>query len=139
MEQSAGMVLFRERNRTREYILLQYSYVTTFWGFSKGIIESGEKELQAALREVTEETGLSNIEVIPGFLEKTQFFKRREGKLVYKEVTWFLGRVLDQHNGRISSEHTALKWLSYEEALRMLKHKNDKELLKKAEERLNKS
>lgn len=133
MEQSAGMVLFRERNGRREYLLLECSYVTIFWGFSKGLIEVGEDELQTALREVAEETGLNNIEVIPDFREKTQFFKRREGKLVYKEVTWFLGKVLDKQNGRVSSEHTALKWVSYNEALTMLKHKNDKGLLKKAE------
>ena len=137
MEKSAGIILFRERNDQREYLLLFSTYVTKFWSFSKGAIEEGESEEQAALREAREETNLQKIELIPGFQEKTAFFKKREGKTVFKEVVWFLGRVHDAHDGQVSQEHKDLKWVSYEEGLKILKHKNDKMLLQKAEEKLN--
>lgn len=137
MEKSAGVILFRERQGQREFLLLYSTYITKFWSFSKGAIEEGESEEQAALREVKEETHLEKIELIPGFYEKTTFFKKREGKTVFKEVVWFLGRVHDVGDGTVSKEHQALQWLSYEKALKTVKHKNDKMLLKKAEERLS--
>lgn len=136
MENSAGIILFRERLGPREYLLLFSRHITEFWSFSKGTIEEGESEEQAALREAKEETNLEKIELVPGFYGKTTFFKKREGKIVFKEVVWFLGKVHDQSDGKVSAEHTALQWLPYGQALKLIKHKNDKVLLKKAEEKL---
>jgi len=137
MEHSAGMVLYRERKGKREYLLLKSTYRSTFWGFSKGLMEKGEEESQTALREVREETGLLQIEVVPGFQEKTFFWKTVEEKKVQKEVTWFLGRVKDAGDGKVSSEHEELVWLPFEEAIVRVTHKQEKELLKKAEEKIS--
>jgi len=142
MERSAGVILFKEKKedkkRERKYLLLKYKYKTEFWGFAKGLIEKGEKEEETALREVEEETGLKKIKLRPGFKEREKYFYKREGKTVYKEVVWFLGEVLDKSAGKVSGEHLELKWCSFEEALKLLKFKNSKELLKKAEEHLKK-
>ena len=138
MERSAGIILFRERKSRREYLLLKSTYKSAFWGFAKGWIEAGENELQTALREVGEETGLFEIEIISGFQEKTHFWKTIEGKKVYKEVTWFLGKVKDKINGKVSSEHEELVWLPYPEALQTVTYKQEKELLMKAEALLRK-
>jgi len=137
MEHSAGMVLYRERKGKREYLLLKSTYRSTFWGFPKGLIEAGESELQTALREVSEETGLFEIEVISGFEEKTHFWKTVKGKKVYKEVIWFLGKVLDKNDGKVSSEHEELVWLPFEEAIVRVTHKQEKELLRKAEGKIS--
>ncbi|MEW5896231.1 MAG: NUDIX domain-containing protein [Nanoarchaeota archaeon] len=135
MEKSAGIILFREKNGKREYLLLKYAFKTVFWSFSKGIIEKNETPQETALREAKEETGLRNIEIIPGFEEKTSFFKQVEGKRVYKEVIWFLGKVPDDAEGKVSEEHEELKWFPVQEALKNLKYES--ELLVKAEKKLN--
>ncbi len=57
---SAGVVVVRHCEAERRYLLLRaYSY----WDFPKGLVESGEQPLAAALRELAEETGLRQVEL----------------------------------------------------------------------------
>ena len=139
MERSAGIILFRERAGKREYVLLKYHHKNIFWSFAKGIIEKNETEKETALREVQEETGLRKIKLIPWFKEKTNYFKTVDGKKIEKEVIWFLGKVEDKVDGKVSWEHEELGWFSYTEASKKIKFKNDQELLKKAEKFTSKS
>ena len=138
MEKSAGVILFRQKKGKREYLLLKYHHKVIFWSFAKGKIETGEKEVETALREVKEETGLRKIKLMPALKEKTSYFKTVDGKKVYKEVIWFLGKVEDTEEGKVSWEHEELGWFSYREAWQKVKFKDDKELLRKAEELLQK-
>lgn len=138
MEKSAGVVLYRMREGKRQYLLLLYSYKTNYWGLAKGNIETGETEEQAALREVREETSLEKVRLLPAFKEKTSYFYvRDDGIKVFKEVVWFAGEVFDTQEGRISSEHEELRWVSYEEAMKMMQYEKDKEVVRKAELFLN--
>ncbi len=138
MEHSAGIILFRKIHLQREYLLLKSTYITAFWGFSKGHGEPGETEQQTALREAEEETNLKEIILIPQFKEKTSFFKTVEGEKVFKEVHWFLGEAKDKSEGKVSEEHQELRWLAYSEAKKLLTFKQDKELLEKAKEHMQK-
>ena len=133
MQHSAGIIIFRTKEEQRQYLLLKSTYKNTFWGFSKGNIEMGETEKQTALREAEEETGLKKVTLLSGFKEKTSYFKTVNGKQIYKEVTWFLGEAKDKNEGKISEEHEELRWLSYDGALQLLTHQQEKELLTKAE------
>jgi len=137
METTAGMILFRERKSNREYLILRYNTSDHYWGFAKGHLEPGETEEQAAFREIEEETGLKNIELIEGFKERTRYFFKQDEKVLFKEVTWFLGRVKDEQDGFVSHEHEELKWLSYEEAVKLLSFNEYKQLLEKAEKMLS--
>ena len=131
MKHSAGVILFREKKGKREYLLLQYE--ADYWGFCKGEIEKNESEEETALREVREETSLKKIRLIPKFKEKTSYFFTIERKKVYKEVVWFLGKVLDKNDGKVSWEHSALIWLPYDEAISKIKFKKDLLVVEKAE------
>src|SRR5579872_938662 len=90
-ERSAGFVIYRiTPGGSREYLLLDYG---RHWDFPKGHVEKGEDDLTAALRELREETGIVDPEVVPGFHhEVTYFFKDRKKGLVRKVVVFFLGR-----------------------------------------------
>ncbi|MBI2151204.1 NUDIX domain-containing protein [Candidatus Woesearchaeota archaeon] len=159
-ERSAGMILFREREekeklkekkskkknkrndelptqKIREYLLLKYSFKNIFWSFCKGLIENGETEEQTALREAKEESALKKIELLPGFKEKTSFFKTKEGRQIYKEVAWFIGFVSDKTKGKVSWEHAELGWFTFADAAKTLTFPKEKELLAKAEWYLN--
>ncbi len=142
-EKSAGAVIFRKEpfdtaqgKKVKIYYLLLH-YPSGHWDFTKGHIEKGENEKEAAKREIEEETGLKDIKFIPGFREKISYFFRKsyENKenppLIFKEVVFYLTET-HQREIKISEEHLDYQWLSYEDALKQLTFKNAKEILKKA-------
>lgn len=57
---SAGFVVVRRFGGEWRYLLLR---CYKLWDFPKGVVEGGETPLQAALREVAEETSLSGLEL----------------------------------------------------------------------------
>ena len=61
MEKSCGVVLFNET----KVLLLQHPDGTKVghWDFPKGHVEIGESELQTAVRELAEETGITDLRV----------------------------------------------------------------------------
>ncbi len=130
---SAGLILTRTRNNKREYLLLLYPSSKIYWGLCKGHVESGESKEQAALREATEETHLTQIKIIPDFEMSIKYAMVYNEEKISKEVTYFLAEVLDGTDGSISSEHKALSWLPYEKTIEQLRYQKDKNIVIKAE------
>lgn len=58
------------------------------WGLPKGHLEANEGPGEAALREVSEETGLTDLS-LGEELETIDWFFKNEGKLVHKFCTFF--------------------------------------------------
>jgi len=148
VEKSAGAVVFRKEGNKIYYLLLHYPSGTrtprNYWDFPKGHIERGEKEIETVKREVKEETGLEDIKFIEGFKKWVKYFFRFQGKTVFKIVIFYLVETPYQNKFgtgqakevKISEEHIGYKWLPYKEALKQLKFKNAKEILKKANDYL---
>ncbi len=128
-ERSAGAVVFRDTAGGRRYLLLQNA---GRWDFPKGGIEKGESELQTVVREVLEETGLRDLEMMSGFRKVIEYFYRREGKNIHKQVVYLLARTREQ-NVRISFEHQGFGWFPYQEAVERASYDNSKMTLKEAE------
>jgi 8-oxo-dGTP pyrophosphatase MutT (NUDIX family) len=130
-EKSAGIILYYMKEDVPYFILLKYP---TYWGFAKGIIEKGEKEIETALRETTEETGIEKFEIIKGFEHNQKWFFRFNNELVHKEAVFFLGKTTEQEaqNSKISFEHEGFVWLPLEKASGKMKVKNNQEMLQKA-------
>jgi 8-oxo-dGTP pyrophosphatase MutT (NUDIX family) len=133
-EQSCGVVMF---HREKGFLLLRYTY--GHWGFVKGNIEEGESEEETCLREIEEETGIQreSIYVLTEFHEKINYFYIKEKKRIYKKVTYLLAETVSNEI-KLSYEHTEYVWLPYEKALKKITFKNDKNILKKAMETLEK-
>lgn len=128
-ERSAGTVLFNENNGRIEYLLLHYP--AGHWDFPKGNIEQGERELDTVRREVKEETSIDDIEFIDGFRKKIRYNYKRKGRLVYKEVIFYLAKT-NERNVCLSYEHQGYRWLDYDQAIKLLTYKNAKMILEEA-------
>jgi len=133
-EISAGAVIFK-RDKETKYLLLRYE--AGHWDFPRGAIERGEEERDTVVREIKEETEISDLNFIPGFREKVSWFYRKEGETIYKEAIFYLAETR-RKEVRISFEHVDFKWLPYGEALAQLTFKNSKKVLQKANEFLAK-
>lgn len=130
-QHSAGAVIYTEENGKFKFLILKYGL--GHWDFPKGNVEKNEEELDTVRREVFEETGINDIEIIDSFKEKVEYYYRMRGQLIYKTVNYYLAKT-KQKNVRLSYEHEDYAWVTVEEALKYLKHKNSINVLNKAYE-----
>jgi bis(5'-nucleosidyl)-tetraphosphatase len=128
-ERSAGAVVYREAGEGRLFLLLQNAGK---WDFPKGGVEKGESELQTVVREVEEETGLKDLTLVPGFRKVIEYFYRRDGKNVHKQVVYLLG-ITSEDKVKISFEHQSFGWFPYQQALEKASYDNSKVTLTEAE------
>jgi len=114
---SCGVVVVRQTDNGWKTILLRAFH---HWDFPKGIREPGEDPMQAALREVAEETGIDDLAFEWGdrFFETGPYSK---GKV----ARYFLARTsqeeitmgLSPETGE--PEHHEWRWVSFDEAYDM--------------------
>ena len=135
-ETSAGIVLYRQLQNQREYLLLHYP--SGHFDFAKGHVEAEESEHETAYRELQEETGIQKIVWIEGFRHKIHYNYHRGPELMSKDVIFFLARTT-QKKVTISHEHKGSIWLPYEEASKRITFETARDLLKKAENFLKRS
>ncbi len=129
-ERSVGAVVFYDG----EFLILKYGL--GHWGLVKGNVEAGESEQDTVLRELKEETGITDAKIMPGFKETIHYYYTWEGERISKTVTYFLIKS-ETKNVTLSYEHDDYKWLPYEEAIKQVTHANVKKVLKKAKEYLS--
>jgi len=103
---AAGAVVFR---RSERGILILVLRAYKNWDFPKGLIEPGESELDAAKREVTEETGLAGLDY--------PFGDEHKETVPYsgnKIARYYLAQT-DAEKVELS-EHHEYRWVSFDEA-----------------------
>lgn len=117
---SAGAVPVRYKNNQWEYLLLR-SF--KYWDFPKGMVEQGEEPWVAALREVEEETNLSNFSTpwAREFYETEPYGKGKVARYYLvkaEDPSQDVAFLPNPVTGII--EHHEFRWLPYEEARLLL-------------------
>lgn len=123
-ENSCGAIVFNENT---EKILLVKMHNGN-WGFPKGHIENNETKEETAIREVHEETNV-NIKIIPNFEREIKYIPNEK---TIKKVTIFAGITQDEDVKIDTFEIEAFQWCTYEEALKLVTYKLQKDVLEKA-------
>ncbi len=134
-EKSCGAVVFVKKEDQTLYLLLNYA--ARHWDFVKGNVEQNETEKETTIRELEEETGITDAVFVEGFKETIAYFYRRQGLTVHKEVVFFIMKSCTE-KVTLSFEHIGYVWLDYEHAMEKLNFKNAKDVLQKAHEFLKK-
>jgi bis(5'-nucleosidyl)-tetraphosphatase len=134
-EKSCGAVIFLKKEDQTKYLLLNYA--GGHWDFVKGNVEPNETEKETVIRELREETAITDACFIDGFKETIAYFYRRQGMTVHKEVVFFIMES-NTENVVLSFEHVGYIWLDYKNALEKLTFRNAKDVLNKAHEFLKK-
>jgi 8-oxo-dGTP pyrophosphatase MutT (NUDIX family) len=102
----------------------------------KGHVDPGETPVQAARREVREETGIDAEPVRE--LGETRYWYRRGGRTIGKEVQFFL---FDHLGGDIADhddEVEEVRWIALQDAERELSHAAEREMVGLAMAYMNK-
>jgi len=101
----------------------------------KGHIEAGESPEQAALREVREEAGYVNMEILADLgVQQTQFVRALTGEAVTRDELYFLMRLLDEAQiERDERERQFIPlWAPLAEAVARLTYAAEREFVRRA-------
>lgn len=132
-QRSAGGVAYRDGDSGREMVVIKTTEEGR-WQLPKGIIDPGETEEQAALREVREEAGINceRVELIDTI--EYWFVASYDGprKRYHKKVSFFLMKYLSGDVADHDHEVTEARWVPFDDALRLLAFKNEKDVVEKA-------
>ena len=125
--QSAGGVVI---NRLHQIIVTQTEGV--FWTMPKGRIEANEEPLNTAIREIYEETGISDLKLIKflGSYKRSLLDKNLQPKPdAWKTITVFLFHTDQNSLSPRDPNITAALWADKEHAIDLLTHPQDREFL----------
>ena len=115
---SAGVVVMRGQGEARRFLLLR-AYKN--WDFPKGVVEPGEDPLQAAIREVAEETTLTRLNFRWGhvYRETPPYGRGKVARFYLAETDQTeVSLPVSPELGR--PEHDEFRWLSYSSARKLL-------------------
>jgi 8-oxo-dGTP pyrophosphatase MutT (NUDIX family) len=93
----------------------------------KGHVDPGETPIEAATREVREETGLV-AEPIRA-LGESRYWYRRDGRTIGKTVQFFLFEHVGGDTADHDDEVEEVRWISLQEALSTLSHSAEREMV----------
>jgi len=138
-DRAAGVIVFR-RTDAGCLFLLVLSRLTKrpLWEFPKGGVDEGESLLEAALRELREETGLAGdaVRLVEGF-ERSERYRFSVGQgarrtLIQKNVTYFLAEALSEEVRISPAEAHEYAWVDIDEAYRRIRYKERRQILVEA-------
>jgi 8-oxo-dGTP pyrophosphatase MutT (NUDIX family) len=123
--ESAGGVVLNPEGR-----VLVVSQHGTSWSLPKGHLEAGEDALAAALREIREESGVGELELVGelGSYQRYRIGKHGgEDESELKTIRLFLFRTTQAALAPVDPDNPEARWVEPRRAAEMLTHPKDKE------------
>lgn len=111
-------------------LVLVVAQTNNTWSLPKGHLDPGEDELTAAKREIYEESGIQDLELI----KKLGSYKRykiglnyEEDKSELKEISMFLFKTQEIALKPLDPENPEAKWVDKNDVSKILTHKKDQD------------
>lgn len=128
-EKSCGAVVFTKEGEHIRYVIVQSRQ--GFYGFPKGHMEGNETEMETALREIKEETGLT-VKLIDAFRTEDSYSFCYNGEVRTKHVVYFLAEYSGQVPVAQESELSCIDLMRFEDAVSVFQFDNLKRTLTEA-------
>jgi bis(5'-nucleosidyl)-tetraphosphatase len=130
----AGFVVYRKTVDGIKFLMLYRR--GNYWNFPKGHFKPGERTIDAALRELEEETGIkkADVRIAPDFRGYERFFFKIGNQGIYDTVILFLA---ETHKAEIKiepREHSGYAWFLYRDAIGVIgkKYQDTRNVLRQA-------
>ena len=135
-EFSAGGVVVRDRQVVVIVPTRRAADGSRVLALPKGHVDPGETPIEAATREVREETGIVARPVKR--LGESRYWYRRDGRTIGKSVAFFLFEYVDGDTADHDDEVEEVRWIGLREALTELSHTAEREMVELALAQLDK-
>ena len=124
-EKSCGAVIAGDFGGEEKILLIRHRN-GGHWAFPKGHVEGNETEVETALREIREETGLTEVEIDTGF-RMVNTFPPKPG--VMKDVVYFAAYSANTEVTVQEEEVLDHTWATPRQALELLTYANDRAMV----------
>jgi 8-oxo-dGTP pyrophosphatase MutT (NUDIX family) len=129
---SAGAIILRDIGGELKIALAHHNNSPKEWVLPKGHVEPGESIEQAALREIHEEAGLANVQLINHLGTLVRQSIKPNGEVIDKTIHYYLAYALG--NGQLQTpsdlRFTEVGWFSPEQALEKVAYETDRTFMK---------
>ena len=124
---SAGAIILREVEGELKIALAQHQRAVKTWVIPKGHVEEGESIEQAALREIYEEAGLDNVQLIRHLGTILRTSVKINGDVVNKTIHFFLAYALSNKQSPAPTDlsFTEVGWFRPGEATELLPYEEE--------------
>jgi 8-oxo-dGTP pyrophosphatase MutT (NUDIX family) len=126
-EKSCGAVILSKTGGDFKVLLIQHRN-GGHWSFPKGHVEKDENEVDTALREIKEETGIDAV-IDTGFRHVTTYSPDQD---IMKDVVYFIAKPKDEKLLLQAEEVRNAGWYSFDKASQIITFENDKKLFESA-------
>lgn len=126
VEKSCGLIVLKEEEGVLKVLLVHHN--VGHWGLPKGHVEENETEVETAIRETMEETGIKA--TVTSDFREVITYKPKEN--VIKDVVFFIATPEDNKITPQLTEVSEAKFIEINEALNLISHEDEKLILKKA-------
>lgn len=126
-EKSCGAIVYRKFHGNTEILLIKHVN-SGHWSFPKGHVEGKETEVETALREIKEETGL-DVLIDSSFRETVSYYPKKDTQ---KSVVYFIAKAKNFDFVPQEEEISQIRWVDIGHASSVLTYENDKTIVSKA-------